>query len=423
MDTRHRLGAILVLSLAVRLVPVFAPLDWSAPDSETYDAPARSLVLRHAYLDAQGHETAERPPGYPAFLALVYAIHDSKRAAGVAQAFLGTATVFLLERLLRRRRPEAALKAAFLLAVDPIAIGVVPYVLREALLLFLLTALLVALDRTEGAAKAVLGGALLALATLTHQLYVLLLGFIIIGALLARKSVKPLLAAIVLVVLAVGAWTARNHAIGSKQLVLTSYPVPAGELWLVSESTNEWLHDDPTTGFQELHFREIARLQREHPGDIAAVKSELYARAWANFTREPLTVIGRALRINVWYWLEVPGSIRLTLDPRLWLARIVLIPFHWLRLFWAIVAIFELRRRRELGLFSNELAAWAFLALAPALLLPIPRYLAPLTAVLDGFAVIGWTLYRQRTLTAPATMSDTSIPPSAPLHGAPVNER
>jgi hypothetical protein len=178
--------------------------------------------------------------------------------------------------------------------------------------------------------------------------------------------------------------------------MLTSYPVPAGELWLMSESTNGWLHDDPTTGYQETHFREIARLQDEHPGDIAAVKSELYARAWANARREPFTVLGRALRVNAWYWLEVPGSVRISLHPRLWVLRLGLIPFHWLRLFWAVVGVIELVRRRELGRFANEASAWAFLAIVPAALLPIPRYLSPLAGVLDGFAAMGVVLYAVR---------------------------
>jgi hypothetical protein len=267
--------------------------------------------------------------------------------------------------------------------------------------------------------KAILGGTLLALLALTHQLYGPLVGFLIVAARLTRRPVLPLLGATLVIALGWGAWTQRNRAIGSNQLVMTSYPVPAGELWLVSENTNEWLHDDPTTGFQELHFKEIARLQKLHPDDIGVVKSELYARAWENFRREPLTVIGRAARINLWYWLEVPGSVRITLHPHLWVLRIGLIPFHWIRLFWAIVALRELRRRGQLDLFGAEVATWAFLAIMPCLLLPIPRYLAPLTAVLDGFAVIGWMLYRQRSLTGPATSVDTPPPPSTALPGAP----
>lgn len=416
-----RLLAILLLAFVLRLAVVFAPLEWTATDTPGYDAPAHSLVEKRAYLDAAGRPTAERPPGYPVFLAGVYTLHDSKRAVGVAQALLGTATVLLVELLVRRRRKDASLQAALLLAIDPIALGVVPYVLREALLLFLLTALLVVLDRTKGVAQALLGGLLLALLTLTHQLYGPLVGFIIAAAWLARRPVLPVVGAILVIALGWGAWTLRNQAIGSNQLVMTSYPVPAGELWLVSENTNDWLHDDPTTGFQELHFREIGRLQKLHPDDIAQVKKELYARAWENFQREPLTVIGRALRINLWYWLEVPGSVRITTHPRLWILRLALIPFHWLRLYWAIVGLRELRKRRELSLFSPEVATWVFLAVVPAPLLPIPRYLAPLTAVLDAFSAIGWSLYRQRTLTAPATVEDTPSPPSTALPSTPVN--
>jgi hypothetical protein len=291
----------------------------------------------------------------------------------------------------------------------------VPFVLREALLLFLVTLLLVLLEelRERPLFQGLAVGAVLAALALTHQLYMLLGPFLLVGALVTRSRRLPLLVAVGVTVLALAGWNARNRAIGTSSLALTSYPVPAGELWLVSESTNDWLHDDPTTGFQELHFREIGRIQDAHPGDMKAVKAELYGRAWENFEREPLTVLGRLARINVWFWLEVPGSIKITLHPRLWLARIVLIPFVWLRLLLVAVALLELRRRRELGAIGNELATLAFFVLAPALLLPIPRYLAPLASVLDALAVIGILLHRQRRLTdaAPPVVEPSPVAP------------
>ncbi len=358
------------------------------------------------YLDARGRPTAERPPGYPAFLAAVFALSSSTRAVACAQALLGAASVGLVYLLLVRRSRSAAALAALFLAIDPIALGLVPFVLREALLQVLLIALLVVLDRTNERpwVQGLGAGVLLAALTLTHQLYGFLGPFLFLGALVSRRRIAPLLLAGAIVFLAIVGWTARNLSIGSKQLVLSSYPIPAGELWLMSESTNEWLHDDPTTGYQDLHFQEIARLQREHPGDIAAVKSELYARAFANLRREPLVVAFRVARINFWYWVEVPGSIRITLHPRLWVARLVLIPFHWLRLFWAVVALVELSRAREVRrTYPFEAATWLFAALAPAILLPLPRYLAPVGPLLDGFAALGIVAYamrRQGALTA-----------------------
>ncbi|MBI3724289.1 hypothetical protein HY251_10110 [bacterium] len=362
-DPRRRYWAIILLAFVLRAVVVFLPFDFSASDSYTYDFPARSLAAFHGYQDESGRPTAERPPGYPLFLALVYMVSARPVAVGLAQALLGTATVALLHRLIRRRRPEAANLAAFVLAVDPVAI--------------------------------------------------LLVGFLLVAWLLARKRPVPLLIAAAIVALGVGAWTYRNYRIDSKQLVLTSYPVPAGEFWLMTESTNEWLHDDSTTAFQEFHFQEIHRLQEKTPGDIAPVKSELYARALANLKREPLVVLGRAARINAWYWLEVPGSVRITIHPRLRWLRLGLIPFHWVRLLWAIAGLIELRRRRELGSFASEIAAWAFLAIGPCLLLPLPRYLAPLVAVLDGLAATGFVLYVRRTGELPWTESSTYAPSSS----------
>src|SRR4051794_19608502 len=109
---RGRLLAILALAFVLRVGIVFAPIEWSATDTPGYDEPAHSLVARHEYLDGRGQPTAERPPGYPVFLALVYSFADSKRAVGIAQALLGTATVLLVAMLVARRRPEAALPAA-----------------------------------------------------------------------------------------------------------------------------------------------------------------------------------------------------------------------------------------------------------------------------------------------------------------------
>lgn len=405
LDERPRaqvqLRIVVAIALVLRLALVFVPVDFGAPDTESYVAPARSLAAGQGYLDAAGRPTAERPPGFPAFLALVFVVAGpSPRAVGVAHAVLGAATVYLVHRLLRRRWPSAALPAAAVLAVDPIALGLVPFVLREALLLFTLTLLLVLLEelRERPIALALAGGAALATLALTHQLYVLLGPFLVVAAVVAkdRRRALALLLAMAVVVGGLAAWGARNRAIGSRNVALTSYPVPAGELWLVSESTDWWLHDDPSTGFQDLHFREIGRLYDEHGGDVDLVKRDLYARALENFRREPLRVIGRAVRMNIWYWLEVPGSIRITHHPRLCWLRVGLVPFQWLRLFWAIVAVFFIARRS----FAMELGAWAFLALAPALLLPIPRYLAPLSPVLDALAVVGFLAHRQGALTS-----------------------
>ncbi|HEY2972557.1 MAG TPA: glycosyltransferase family 39 protein [Pyrinomonadaceae bacterium] len=51
----------------------------------------------HGYVNTAGAETAWRPPGYPAFLSVIYRVAGpSVRAATFAQAFVGSLTVLLL---------------------------------------------------------------------------------------------------------------------------------------------------------------------------------------------------------------------------------------------------------------------------------------------------------------------------------------
>ena len=92
-------------------------------------------------------------------------------------------------------------------------------------------------------------------------------------------------------------------------------------------------------------------------------------------------------RQNAWYWLEVPGAIKLVEHPRLHWVRWGLVAFLWVRLTGVAAAVIWVWRRGWAP-HRFELALLAFFALAPALLYPIPRYLAPACPLLDGLAAI-----------------------------------
>lgn len=398
------------VGFVVRLLPLVLPFDFSGPDSISYTAPAASLAAGEGYRDEHGQPTAGRPPAYPALVAVTYWVQGSQSPTGarLLQAALGALAALLVQQVLRRggAPPGWALAGGALVALDPVAIGQSPFILREALLGFLVAALL--WSRTlAGRARLSATAAVLALATLTHQLYVLLFAFLFAADALAvwrsrdprrwaraRWTLAGWIAIGLVVALALFLWARRNErVIGHLSFTATANPVPARELWLTSECSNAWLSGDLDTGFQYMAFAEERRLMDELGLDGA--KAELYRRTWANWRDHPLRSLGRLARLNLWYWLEVPGAVRLAGSPRLRWTRAVLLPFHWARLCAACAGVLLLVRTGAWRTHRATLGCLAFFALAPALLYPVPRYLGPACPALDLLALLGlqaaWT--------------------------------
>jgi hypothetical protein len=396
---RHYTG-IFLLAVVLRLVPLALPFDFSGPDSEGYLTPAASLAAGDGYLDQQGKPTAGRPPGYPVFVAATYIITRSTSATAVrvAQAGLGGLAAVCIFALLAGR-PETRRVAPFgglLVACDPIAIGQSPFLLREALLLTLLAALVLALSRLRGRWRWSVASALLAALTLTHQLYMLLGGFLLLAELAARSKRKrlsfarlaPWAAAAAVVLLAIFLWARRNErVVGQFSLTATANAVPARELWLSTACSNNWLSGDLATGFQYQAFateRELVdRLGLE------AAKRELYRMAAENWRQHPARSLARLSRINFWYWAEIPGAVRLAAHPKVYWTRWILLAFHWARYAAAIAGLLFLLRSGLWIRHRYALGALLFFLVAPALLYPVPRYLAPAAPLLDLLAVLG----------------------------------
>ncbi|MBX3466005.1 MAG: hypothetical protein KF878_03775 [Planctomycetes bacterium] len=406
---RRQALAIAAAAFVLRLGFALAPVDTSAPDSVTYLEPAASLARGEGYLDGTGRPTAARPPGYPALVAACYLVAGgpSDLAVRAAQAALGALATSLVFVALRGARAPApvALGGAALLALDPIAAGQTPYLLREALLLALVAALLAALLALRGPARwAVTGGVLAALA-LTHQLYLLLGPTLALADLLARRrdGARALArraavwAAVgLLVALPVTLWARRNERVtGRFSFTLAENPVVARELWLTVTCPNRWLNGDRATGFQALAWQEEARLVDALGLDGA--RDELYRRAAEAWREHPLRSLGRLALMNFWYWAEVPGAISLVEHPRLFVVRWALLPFHWVRLACACAGLLAVLREPAWRALRPTAGVWAFFALAPAVLYPIPRYLAPACPLLDALAAVGlWEALRRR---------------------------
>jgi 4-amino-4-deoxy-L-arabinose transferase-like glycosyltransferase len=164
--------ALGLAALAVRLVFIFAygptaqPVAWG--DDPAYDAIATRLVIEHQYVNNW------YPPGYPLFLALIYALFDRTLiAVQVIQAVLGAATCVLTYSLGRRFFSErVALLAAVLLAVYPGHVYMSWRILGEGLYMLLLvtsTVLVVPLTRSPRAVPIVALGATMGFANLVKS--------------------------------------------------------------------------------------------------------------------------------------------------------------------------------------------------------------------------------------------------------------
>ncbi|MEZ6185579.1 MAG: glycosyltransferase family 39 protein [Planctomycetota bacterium] len=388
--TWARVAAVGGVALALRLAPLALPFDFAGPDSSSYWDMASGLASGEGLVDPQA--ATARPPGYPVFMAACFVVAGGPSALAVrlVQALLGAlCAACAFAALEPRHGPRAAWLAAAIVALDPIAAGQAPFLLREALLMALVSGVWVALVRLRGRARLAACGLGLCALVLTHPLYLLLGPFLAGADLVARgrRALAPWVAIGLVIALGAGLWCQRNARLtGRFALNPVASTVPAHELWLTSACPNLWLSGDPATGFQALAWQEERRLLKER--GVEGTKRELYRRAGEAWREHPLRSLGRLLRQNVWYWLEVPGAVRLVEHPRLSFVRWGLVAFTWVRLTAALAAlVWAWRQARFQHRF--ELALLAFFALAPALLYPIPRYLAPACPLLDALAALG----------------------------------
>ncbi len=234
-DRRFLYGA-LALALAVRLL-AFGAAAWRdpdcmlEPDSPTYEDPARALLQHGRFARSPGQPDVPelyRTPGYPAFIAGVYALCGPNRIAlCLAQILTSLAPLAVVIAMARRLgAPGAGVWAALLLALEPMSLVASGLVLTETLFtallaLVLLVGLQLAAETECERRRAFALGLLLGLAALVRPLAYYLAIPLMAGAFcvklrLHRNWKRPLAltAAIALPWLALaGGWQLRNHRV------------------------------------------------------------------------------------------------------------------------------------------------------------------------------------------------------------------
>jgi 4-amino-4-deoxy-L-arabinose transferase-like glycosyltransferase len=195
----YALVALVALALRVAVI-VAVPAAGVFADMTQYDGLARMVQEGRPWTDSS------RGPGYPLFLALMYALPGPDLLiARLGQAGLGAAcavlTTVLATSFVSRR---GALAAGIIVAVYPALVLSTIYLITEGLFTLLLVGALVAARRTE-AGRTVAAGVFTALAALTRSMGIALVPAIVAGNMLQgwreRRWRRPAVAS-ALVVLA-----------------------------------------------------------------------------------------------------------------------------------------------------------------------------------------------------------------------------
>jgi len=179
-----------------------------------------------------------RSPGYPAFLAALFAIFHSWTAVMFAQALLVSVMPVLLYLLLRPYHERAAFWGSILFAIEPIHLYLSSTLLSDALFAVLLLASLLCLEWARGGSwrYGLVGGLVLGAAILVRPIAMFLPLLYVLYIVLPRPTKAQLLAVAALVagvMVVVLPWSVRNwqhfhsvstSSVGAYNLMLYNAP-------------------------------------------------------------------------------------------------------------------------------------------------------------------------------------------------------
>jgi 4-amino-4-deoxy-L-arabinose transferase-like glycosyltransferase len=221
---------ILAIALALRLA--YVGLTFDAPttlDPADFSRTALSIAQGHGYPQSNrapgAGPSAFRPPGYPFFLAAVYAIagQEAPPAGRIVGAFLGTLTVGLIGLIaLRLWGKRVSIIALCIAAVAPPMVILSTALISEALFVpLVLGAIATALAARRSRHRyrwAIATGVLVGVAALTRTNGLLLLVPFVLALAPARRKRRvsrwaPAAALFLAAVLTIAPWTIRNYVV------------------------------------------------------------------------------------------------------------------------------------------------------------------------------------------------------------------
>lgn len=237
LRTRIILFGLAAVALGLRLVFAGLVVGFDSPlkaDEADYHMLAAHIAGGEGFTNNEGQPTGARPPGYPAFLSVLYRVAGPDPVvARVTQVALGVVIVLLTFALARRHFGEAVgLVAAAFVTFNPFLIFISGYGLSENLYVVLLLAALLVMPRPAGddlpPSRWVFGAVVLGLAALTRPSGLPMAAWIAFGGLVAATVDWPTrlgqFAIVVLVVLAtLLPWSFRNQTMFGEWVGLTTH--------------------------------------------------------------------------------------------------------------------------------------------------------------------------------------------------------
>ena len=311
---------VLLFAAAFGLRLAYALFDFPVPPQDTadYDEIARNVLAGDGFVSREnwfGYEMRSwRPPLYPLFLALVYAVWGySHLAVKVVQALVGAGTVVLVWALVRRLQPDAAPLAGVLALVYGPLVAICAEVMSETLFCFWIVLAAWALVAAEGRRHyLLLAGAAIGLAALTRPVGLLWLpAFAAVAVWRGRGAGLRQCAWVAVALVAVIApWSARNAQVHGAWVPISTH----GGFILARSNAFEpdWRKDDGW-GITEAFFRRLpTEIERdrywyaqgtafitEHPGYYLRLVGERFVRLWYFFRPD----------YNLWFMMVMPFSL------------------------------------------------------------------------------------------------------------------
>jgi 4-amino-4-deoxy-L-arabinose transferase-like glycosyltransferase len=380
---------LLIMAFSVRLVAaLIIPVDFRfRADAVKYVFLARQLLATGVYGLEPGIPDARVPPGYPLFVAGVFALTDqSMMMVRFGQVVLGTVMVwltFLIGREIRDRR--TGLLAALIIAVYPAWIYWNLLFLSETLFTFLLLAFAWLLLRSMKNPTAQYGaatGVVFALALFTREvLYmfpVLLPLFPWWSRVPWRRAWRYLFVFVIALLLTLSPWLVRNHSAFGHVFYTEG-----------SEATRYRLAG---SGYLSPFFQYLADESITPPPDKSDEYLERYGKASdmirvSHIITAPRTYMRHLVNRAVELWLHPNGLVSL---PDILVVRTVYIAVHLALLGLAGVGIVVGLRRRDVSAGVLTLILVYFTGTSLFFSNPHPRYtlpVLPLIFALAAFAV------------------------------------
>jgi Dolichyl-phosphate-mannose-protein mannosyltransferase len=348
LDFRWALLAIVAGGVVLRVLYTLLEAPWPPPalDDQYYFSALPKLIadgegfVRPFYLAFQGGSlpTAEHPPLHSVVLAGLAKLGgtspDLQRLTGTV---FGAGTIAALGLLGRRLAGErAGLLAAGLAAVYPVLIAADGALMSESLFgLLVAVSLLAAYRLVESASvgRALVLGALVALAALTRSEALLLLPLLLIPVLRRPGGVRAALLAVLAFTVVLTPWTVRNWIVFVQPVIISTNSGSA----IAGANCHETYYGDQLGGWRPQCIRETPGNEAKHQDEVRD-DGVRYARD--HLGRLPLVLAVRLARVwNLYDPLQLPEGRSARAEKLGVLMFFALVPL-------AVAGTLVLRRRR-----------------------------------------------------------------------------